>query len=444
MPIDPLIGPGETLAIQLHSGIGSGPMVDTSTAYSTLAEALSNGAANSDGTMDGMQNIWKGPSANRAEAAFRNHATWVRQQALNSYTAANQAAMAAESFNITLALTPPPESFSGLRTLITGLAANPTPATTPVLIGAVGALGALNAQAVSAYSGYAAAIGDIVGGLPEIPQPAPSIVNTTRPGPDGPGPGPGPGGPGPGPSGPGSTPGKTDPGGSTDPGGANDPGGTSKPGTDPTQSTSDPTQTGTQQPGDTGDNPTGTDPQQPADVQDSLPDNEMGGPDNGFPLDRGDLADSSYSGDTSELGTGLGAYAAYSMSGGGLGSMAGSATGFRMPSNWGRMTGGRAFGAGTGLAEPEPALQRRGVTAPQAQKRRKREEEEKRKSVKVSGKVFVPGEFDEVPELEQPPAIGVLEYDLDPLWDESSEDDADLIGVLDHDDDWSSTDERSR
>ncbi|WP_020647649.1 PPE domain-containing protein [Nocardia sp. BMG111209] len=443
MPIDPLIGPGETLANQLHSGIGSGPMVDTSTAYSTLAEALSNGAANSDGTMDGMQNIWKGPSATRAETAFRNHATWVRQQALNSYTAANQAAMAAESFNVTLMLTPPPAAFSGVRTLITGLAANPTPLTTPVLISAVGALGALNAQAVSAYSGYAASIADIVGGLPEIPQPAPSIVNTTS------GPGPGPGGPGPsgsgpGPSGPGSSPGNTDPGGSTDPKGSTDPGSTNNPGTDPTQSNPDPTQTGTQQPGDTGGNPTGTDPQQPADVQDSLPDNGLGGPDGGLPLERGDLSDSSYSGDMSELGTGMGAYAAYSMSGGGLGSMAGSATGFRMPSNWGRMTSGRAFGAGTGLAEPEPALQRRGVTAPQAQKRRKREEEKQRKAVKVSGKVFVPGELDEVPELEQPPAIGVLEYDLDPLWDESSEDDADLIGVLDHDDEWSSDDERSR
>ncbi|MCX4092194.1 PPE family protein [Nocardia sp. alder85J] len=438
-----LVGPGETIANQLYKGPGAGPMLDAAQAYTTLANAMNNGADNSDGTMDGMQNIWKGPSAHRAESAFRNHSSWVRKQASHAHTAAHQAGLAASAFIGTKSATPPPEVFTGLRATITALSAsNAMNVNTIPIAATTTALAVANVEAVVAYSSYTTAMQGIVMGLPPIPAPAPTIVSSPT-GPGGGGSTSGPSGSGPGPTPTGSTPPT-----STSP--TSNPPSTSGP-TNSGPTTTDPgsgaTQTGSQ-PGNTdpGSNPTPSDPQQTTGVQDSAPSNDLSAPDNNLGFDPSQLPDSSSSYSADDLaGMGAGAYAALSLSSGGLGSMAGAATGFRMPSNWGQLTGGRAFGAGTGLAEPEPAMQRRGITAPEMQRRRKREEEKKRKAAaKVSGKVFVPGELDEVPELEQPPAIGVLEYDLDPLWDETSEDDSDLIGVLEHDDDWSSTEERPR
>ncbi|MEV4128499.1 PPE domain-containing protein [Nocardia sp. NPDC049707] len=134
------------------------------------------------------------------------------------------------------------------------------------------------------------------------------------------------------------------------------------------------------------------------------------------------------------LSGGAGSLVALNLARGGLGSMPGASTGFRMPSNWLRGPG-TAYGASSNPAGTAPAgraAPRRGAIAPKAQMRRRRDEERK------PGKVFVPGEQVEVPVLEKPPVIGVIEYADERPEDVVADGDS-LVGILERSDD----DERS-
>ncbi|MEU0506994.1 PPE domain-containing protein [Nocardia sp. NPDC005998] len=139
------------------------------------------------------------------------------------------------------------------------------------------------------------------------------------------------------------------------------------------------------------------------------------------------------------LNGGAGSLVALNLARGGFGSMPGASTGFRMPSNWLRGPG-TAYGASsnpTGGAGPAGrGAPRRGAIAPKAQMRRRRDEERK------PGKVFVPGEELEVPVLEKPPVIGVIEYADERPEDVVAEGDS-LVGILERSDDPESSDAES-
>ncbi|RMI29513.1 hypothetical protein EBN03_25930 [Nocardia stercoris] len=121
--------------------------------------------------------------------------------------------------------------------------------------------------------------------------------------------------------------------------------------------------------------------------------------------------DSAGGGDSAALASGalgyggLGGMTNLSLVRGGMGSMPGTASGFRMPGSW--QNGGKAFGAGTAVEEPEPIAPRRAVSVTGPRNQRRRDPE------KRSGKVIVPGEPEDVPVLELPPEIGVIGYSLD-------------------------------
>ncbi|WP_280233656.1 hypothetical protein [Nocardia cyriacigeorgica] len=104
---------------------------------------------------------------------------------------------------------------------------------------------------------------------------------------------------------------------------------------------------------------------------------------------------------------GVGSSVALGLARGGIGGMPGAATGFRMPANWTLRAPGATFGAlpPAGGAPPARNMPPRGAIAPNT-RRRRRDREELRKPAAV----YTPGETQEVPELEKPPAIGVIEY----------------------------------
>ncbi|NUS44489.1 MAG: hypothetical protein HOQ24_12470, partial [Mycobacteriaceae bacterium] len=94
-----------------------------------------------------------------------------------------------------------------------------------------------------------------------------------------------------------------------------------------------------------------------------------------------------------------GGFFSLGMTPGSMGSMAGAATGFRMPANW---SNGTAYGASNAPANAPVRAPIRKVSAAKKQMRKRREENSE-------SKVYVPGEPQEVPVLEQPPVIGVLD-----------------------------------
>jgi hypothetical protein len=115
------------------------------------------------------------------------------------------------------------------------------------------------------------------------------------------------------------------------------------------------------------------------------------------------------------------------MTRGGLGAMSGSATGFRLPAKW-ASRGARAFGAAE-EAQARPLLRQggapKGASAPEGQLRRRKDRERTR-----SGKVIVPGEEIEVPDLEAgDPGLGVLGY-VEEFADEPMGGGSGSIGVI--------------
>ena len=130
------------------------------------------------------------------------------------------------------------------------------------------------------------------------------------------------------------------------------------------------------------------------------------------------------------LSGGAGSLVALNMARGGLGSMPGAATGFRMPASW-NPGAGRAFGAMPQQATSGPMARKgppRGALAPKARMRRRRDDE------KRSSKVFVPGEPQDVPVLEQPPVIGVIEYEDRDSRDEPMLESILAVGVIERND----------
>ncbi|MBF6300563.1 PPE domain-containing protein [Nocardia amamiensis] len=392
---------------RLKTGPGAVALEIAADAYTSLAAALATTASGTDASMNAMGYEWQGPSSEQAQAAFRQHADWLHRQAAVAEQAAHAARGAQVAYSTALAAMLGVEAW-----LIThyakkaAVAAVSTTKLAPLAAGAAVAL-AIEYQAIrftaaavmSAYDGAAhAALATlpepevpspiVFGGGPEATPPGTSFENPVTkhfseetgnrsivdPG-DRTGSGDKPGDPG------------TDPG--TDPG---------KPPPDPTDPTTpDPTQPVEQAPVDS----TSSSP------SDSLANPSLDGSDTGSMEPQGFSEPSLNSTTLAGLNGGVGSMVALNMARGGLGAMPGASSGFRMPSNW-SLGRGTAFGATSNPTAAGPASRNtppRGATAPKAQMRRRRRDEDREKS-----KVFVPGEPQEVPVLEQPPVIGVIEY----------------------------------
>ncbi|MET9489867.1 PPE domain-containing protein [Nocardia sp. NPDC006630] len=441
-----------TLSMELSAGPGPVPMMAAAVAYAAVASGLNAAANGSDGSMGALALGWQGASADRAQQAFRNHANWLREQALVAEQASIAAAAVAEANAAALALMPSVAAITLNRARFVALtgAALLSAATPLAEVGIQASLAeneleyeAMRALAITAMVTYAGQTTAALGSLPP-PLPAPQIVSGDgAPASQGGAAGDYAGGGGPG-SGGGNSAGALSGGGSAAGSGGSPTGGGSggtASGGSSSGGTSGPGGTGGGQPGGAGGGPgdgagqggPGADPTNPSALQSmSPPENASSDPGSGGSQDGGmstqDLGSGGTSPSSPALGGGaggVGGTASLGMFRGGLGDMPGASTGFRMPSNWGPAT--RAFGAGVG----EPAISgapartvARGSSAPDAQMRKRRDKD------KESSKVFVPGAAQDVPDLEQPPAIGVIEYAEDERDEEESASESVLAGIL--------------
>lgn len=414
--------PPEVNSARLTLGPGPAPMMATAGVYSGMAEALNSAAAASDGSTTAMSASWGGVGSDSAQAAFRNHANWLRSQAAVAAQAAAHAAAVAGAYTAAYATMPPlPVILSNRLTTAALVATNAHGGNTPaIMINELIYYGMWIDASVTMYAYH----GEVLSTLSSLPPPLPppSITTGTGSGPD-PFIGPldtgyssggstgGPGGSGGGGSSGGSDGGGNGPG---DSGG----GGDTTP-TDPTQAVN-PTDAGT------GADQAVSDVNQAASsMTDALNPDGSGGD---YLQQHGFYGTSPYSTTLAGLNGSAVGVVAFSMTRGGIGMMPGTATGFKMPANW-RMSASRAFGASESGPEPAAAGRRpgprRGVSAPEKQMRRRRKKDEKNKSEKV----FVPGEMLDVPVLELPPVIGVIEAD-DERSEEHSGEDSPTLGIL--------------
>ncbi|WP_306360034.1 PPE family protein [Nocardia sp. CC227C] len=407
--------PPEFNSYMLSTGPGPSPMLATSAGYRQLANVLAGTAAASDGSMNSMSFAWAGPSATAASTAFRTHAAWLRQQAVVAEQVSQHAAGVAGAYAGAMGTMPPLPSILAVKAVIetcraATLAGAASAPTTAVLAAAEAVYATMWVAASTSMINYSGQASAHVAALPPPIQPPPIVAGT---GPVSPymstaptiGPAPAPG--------PSATPKTTvGPGGGStagNPTGGNSGGGQS--GSSP--NTGDPGQ-GPSQSTPQADNPLPDVEQAVSSAADQM--NEPGLP------DMADFGISEHGGESmgqpgfpgtsmgsttlAALSGGAGGMVAMGLVRGGFGSMSGLATGFRMPSNWPPGVG-TAFGAPAAGASGAPASRsapRRGVTAPTARMRRRRDDEKK------SSKAYVPGEPQEVPILEKPPVIGVIEY----------------------------------
>ncbi|WP_406231651.1 PPE family protein [Nocardia sp. NBC_01009] len=434
--------PPEVNSARLMPITGGVSTADTAAAYATMADALNFASSASEAAMNRMAPGWDGPTSDRAQAAFRRHAAWQREQSIVARKCEASAAEVAAAYGAALGAMPKLFEILAVRALSSTLiATNTMNQNWPGIFACEAAYDIMWGEAAGVMFGYQA---DAFGALAALPTPVPpppivsgggdSGINQKSGVPADKNPPPPWSETGPKDTNPPES-GKGDGGngnGKGDGGNGNGDGGS-----DPSDPTPDP--------GDTNPNPNpNPDPgqqlpegeQAASDVNnalssmtDSLGDSSVDG---GSPDDHGFYGTSPYSSTLAGLNGGVGSVAALGMLRGGLGSMPGASTGFRMPANWapGR---GTPFGATPGNLTSGPAQQgplRRGATAPKANMRRRRRDEERTKS-----KVFVPGEPEEVPVLEQPPVIGVIEYADGERQDEPIDEQTMLVGVIEKDDD---------
>ncbi|WP_328404160.1 PPE family protein [Nocardia sp. NBC_00403] len=427
--------PLEILSFRLTCGLGTAPMLNTANGYKALSAGLTAAADSSEGSTKALSVAWEGPSSDRAQAAYRHHAVWLRDQAKVADTMAVLATRAAGAYATAFAAMPPLDMVRALDGLRVGLAAaNTVGQTSGLMLAAELAYDLLWAQAIVTMATYA---GTAIELAAEIPSPTvpPTIVPVGEnfqlppllrdhtpghkyvpldrgPGNTGDGSGNGNGDHGNGNNGNGN--------GNGDNGGGGDGNGDGDPGTDPGKPT--PEQPAQQLP----------EPEQAAsdlnNGMSNMADRLGGSSGEGLsPEDLGFYGASPYSSTLAGLNGGSGSMVALGMMRGGIGSMPGASTGFRMPANW-SLGPGTAYGAtpisgGTGPASRGTAPRR--VVAPKANMRRRRKDEDRRKS-----KVFVPGEPQDVPVLEQAPVIGVIEYDDADHQDDPIAAEAVLVGVI--------------
>ncbi len=396
-------------------------MSATAAAYAGMADALLAAAGGSDGSTSALAASWRSATSDRAQAAFRRHANWLRQQSVVAGRAAVAASAVAAAYSAAQAYAAAalPVILAN-RTLSVGLAATNTMGqNTPAIAANESMYMGLWVQTAAVMNGYAAEAMSAMSSVPP-PTPAPGIA----------------------------TPGGVAvphfaPGAPTGLGGgvadvansanaaaeqvANEAANEAanqmaKPVSDAAQSLTDQAtspQALAQQAISDGNSSTLT----PADTLAG----PNGGGVGGGSMEHGFSGTSPYSTTLAGLNGGMGSLVGLGMIQGGLGSMSGASTGFRLPSNW-PSGPGTAFGAALPPpigASVAPPVAPRGATAPAGQLLRRAEERQRQ-----PGKVFVPGEPEDVPVFDRASAIGVLEYADEDGAEDALAADSMLLGLL--------------
>ena len=336
--------PPEVNSARLTLGPGPVPMTTAAGAYHGLAGALNGAAAASDGSTTAMSVSWRGEASDKAQAAFRNHANWLRGQAALAEQTAGHAHAVAAAYTGAYGMMPPLPVIIGNRVATAVLVAtNAHGGNTPaIMLNEMVYYGMWIEAAATMYAYH----GAVVATLSTLPPPLPPPTITTGVG-SGPDPFVGPPlstGWSSGASGGSHVPGVGNGGGGNS-GGGNGGGGNSGGGNggggDGGNTAPDPTQ-------GTGADQAISDVNQAAgSMDDSLNPDGSGG---NYLQQHGFFGTSPYSTTLSGLNGGAGSVVAFSMMRGGIGTMSGAATGFKMPANW-RMSAARTFGARA--AEPE-------------------------------------------------------------------------------------------
>ncbi|MEC3920214.1 PPE family protein [Nocardia sp. CDC160] len=407
--------PPETNVALILNGPGMAPMLQTAGAYASMAAALGTAADNSDGSTAVLSGAWQGPTSIPPQERFRIYSGWLREQASIAAQTASAAWNAAGAYQaahasmIEIAAELVVNHVTKAVLMTTNMGQNAIPLALNEIH-----YGALWMRAAATMMTYAGATSAALQSMPS-PQPAPSIadsgsaaatlptlladltrsVDTTTtvgnpfggpivhkvvPTPPPPTPQPPPPTPQPPPPTPVSP----------------SPPPTPVSGSDPLFSSPS---VGLPDPG------AGAEPQVASDQQPS----SAAGADgfgNADQAQQGFFGTSPYSPTLAGLNGGGGSLVAFGVARGGLAAVSGAANGFRMPTTWARRSGG-IFGVAD---EPEPSPTpvargaQGGVSAPDTLRRR-RNSDEKRPS-----KVIDPGAQEEIPELDSPPVIGVIEY----------------------------------
>ncbi|NEW29026.1 PPE domain-containing protein [Nocardia cyriacigeorgica] len=444
MPIFAALSP-LAMSIALNTGPGPFPMEQTARAYRGIAETMSIAATCSEAHTAALAAHWKGDTSNGALAAYRRHSAWLRQQSDLAAQVAVRCDAQAAAYMQARAIMPRPEAILANRARAATLAVGST------MAGASAAAFAANeaeymvmrALAAAAMAFYEAESQANAASLPPpIPPPAitsaagggmvpplMSLLPDTGPNSSGWGQGnqggdfgnggsqfdnnsggqDGPSSSGGGGDGGGNGGGDGGGGGSSDSGGggSSDAGNGGPNGGDtlPTDGGAGPNDA---MPGDPG-------LSDPVSAPETLTDMGTPGPDTfgqgAMEGDPGFFGTTPGSTTLAGLQGGVGSAVALGMVRGGIGAMSGAATGFRMPPSWSLRAPGATFGAPVAPPSGPPAARNvppRGAIAPNT-RRRRRDNEELRKTAAV----YTPGEPQEVPVLERPPAIGVIEYSDD-------------------------------
>ncbi|MFC9897787.1 PPE family protein [Nocardia sp. NPDC127579] len=373
--------PPELNSGRLSAGPGPAPMFAAAKAYGAVAAGMKATAGGSEGLTSAMAATWQGDSANRAQSAFREHNVWLHSQAMIAAQVAGQAFAQATAYSTALASMPPLAVILANRAVTTALvASNSLAQNTPAIAANETLYLAMWVQAAAVMETYdaATAVNTV---LPLNPA-APPITSAPYP--------------------------QMAPIGSPTIAGGLDSAltGPQSLGAEAIDAAANTVPDVAQAAEAPISELTGlTDPLAEAPFQglESLdgPTEQMG-----FP------GTSPTSPTLAALSGGAGSMVALGMVRGGIGTMSGASTGFRMPSNWRLGTQTKAFGAIPQAAPFAPVAPRKpptGAIAPRTGRRRDRDEEHR------TGTVFAPGTPGDVPVLERPPAIGVLEhFDDDP------------------------------
>ncbi|TLG12413.1 PPE domain-containing protein [Nocardia cyriacigeorgica] len=440
MPIFAALSP-LAMSIALNTGPGPWAMEQTATAYRAIAQTMAVAVGCSEAHTAALAASWKGDTSNGALAAYRRHTAWLQQQAEIATQVAVRCDAQAAAYMQARAIMPRPEAILANRARAATLAVGAT------MAGASAAALAANeaeymvmrAMAAAAMAMYEAESQANAASLPP-PIPPPAITSASgggmvppltsllpgaganssdwgqggqsgefggggsqfdsSGGQDGPSSS-GNGGTGDGGGGGGSDTGS----GPSDSGGGGSSGDGGSSGGDTLPSDGGGTGPGDAAPTDPGLGDSVNAPETLSDMGGSGTDPFSQGAMDGDP---GFFGTSPESTTLAGLQGGAGSAVALGMVRGGIGAMSGAATGFRMPPSWSLRAPGATFGApvvpASGPAAPRNAPPR-GAIAPNT-RRRRRDREELRKSAAV----YTPGEPQEVPVLEKPPAIGVIEY----------------------------------
>jgi|GEM_PF-4607330 len=426
-PFDPFVALTQALISTLLTGPGTLPTLIAAGSYAAMAAQLHASAASVEGSMTQMGETWQASSSDLAQAAFRLQSNWLHQQGEVAAKTAAQLNLAAGAYgNAQLGMLGVQATLAAFETQQTLLAAG-GPTTAPLMLLTEGESAAIFGSAIGVMANYQGALDTVIAGFPAPAVPQPIVTN----------PGGGPVetqalfnspsiGPTPTTSSVGGGQSVASNAGST---AANTAG--NQAGSTAANSATEAGQAATQPVSDVGqaastmpDSPAG---QGPA-GNGGAAGNGAGDGNGGYLQEHGFSGIAPFSTTLAGLNGGMGSAVVLGMTRGGLGTMAGSATGFRMPANW-SARGVRAFGAADAdaEAEPQPVAGRaapKSASAPETQLRRRDRDKTK------SARVIVPGDDQEVPVLEQASAVGVLEYADDDFGPDPIGEQSLSVGVL--------------